>query len=100
MGLKVMVQTLSARSQSFAFQCEDGTQQTACSIAAETLRDITDFHQFKGSPEEGFRALLPEIERLVNAKLNAGRREENGEISIRMGDLLRYGFAQREKAAA
>jgi hypothetical protein len=69
-------------------------------ISAETLRDLTDFHQVKGSQEEGFAALLPEIERLLNAKLQAGRIEENGELSIRAADLLRFGFQARDKTAA
>jgi hypothetical protein len=100
MRLKVTVQTLSARPQSLAFQCEDGMKTISASISAETLRDMTDFHQIKGSPEEGFRALLPEIERLLNAKFQAGRIEESGELSIRAADLLRFGFRARDKAAA
>jgi hypothetical protein len=99
MQLKVMVQTLSARSQGLAFQCENGMKTVSGDISAETLRDLTDFHQVKGSQEEGFRALLPEIERLLNAKFQAGRIEENGELAIRAADLLRFGFQARDKTA-
>jgi hypothetical protein len=42
--------------------------------------------------------LLPEIERLVNAKFDAGRIEKDG-LVIRPVDLLRYGFQRRRKAA-
>jgi hypothetical protein len=100
MQLKVMVPTLGARPQGLAFQCENGMKTVSGSISAETLRDLTDFHQVKGSQEEGFRALLPEIERLLNAKFQAGRIEENGELSIRAADLLRFGFQARDKTAA
>jgi hypothetical protein len=99
MGLKVMVRTLSARPQGLAFQCENGMKTVSGNISAETLRDLTDFHQVKGSQEDGFRALLPEIERLLNAKFQAGRIEENGELSIRAADLLRFGFEARDKTA-
>jgi hypothetical protein len=100
MRLKVIEGTLSVRPQSLAFRCENGMQTVSGSISAETLRDMTDFHQVKGSPEEGFRALLPEIERLLNAKLQARRIDANGELAIRAADLLRFGFQARDKAAA
>jgi hypothetical protein len=100
MRLKVIAGTLSTRPQSLTFQCEHGMKTIGASISSETLRDMTDFHRITGSQEEGFRALLPEIERLLNAKCQAARFEKNGELSIRAADLLRFGFRARYKAAA
>jgi hypothetical protein len=100
MRLKVILPTLKARPRSLAFQCDNGMKHIAGSIAADTLLDIMDFHRIKGTQEYGFQALLPEIERLVNAKSESGKFDENGELSIRTADLLRYGFRERDRTAA
>jgi hypothetical protein len=44
--------------------------------------------------------LLPEIERLANAKYDARRLEEDGGLLIQPADLVRYGFEKRKKRAA
>jgi hypothetical protein len=100
MRLKVILETLSAGPQGPAFQCDNGVKKIGGSIAADTLLDIMDFHRIKGTQEYGFGALLPEIERLLNAKSESGKFEQNGELSIRTADLLRYGFRERVKSAA
>jgi hypothetical protein len=100
MRLKVMIETLAARPRRLAFQCDNDQQNIVGSISVDTLRDMMDFHRVKGGPEDVFRALLPEIERLVNAKYDSGRFDENGELSICTAEILRYGFREREKFAA
>jgi hypothetical protein len=100
MRLKVLIGTLNARPQSLAFQCDNGVKNITGSIAADTLLDIMDFHRIKGSQEYGFQALLPEIERLLNAKSESRKFEPNGELAIRTADLLRHGFRERDKSAA
>ena len=100
MRLKMMAGTLSARPQSLVFQCNNSIKAITASIAADALLDMMDFHRIKGGQEYGFQALLPEIERLVNAKYEAGRIDENGELAIWAADLLRYGFRERGKSAA
>ena len=100
MRLKVILGTLNARPQSLAFQCDNGVKNITGSIAADTLLDMMDFHRIKGSQEYGFQTLLPEIERLLNAKSEAGKFEDNGELAIRTAELLRYGFRERAKSAA
>jgi hypothetical protein len=64
------------------------------------LRDLIDFHRINSTNDEALRALLPELERLVNAKCNAGRFEENGWLVIWPVDLLRYGYQGRDESAA
>jgi hypothetical protein len=71
-----------------------------CGIADAALRDLIDFHRIKGTEDQALRALLTEIERLANAKCDAGRFEENGWLVIWPVDLLRYGYQTRDKSAA
>jgi hypothetical protein len=61
---------------------------------------LIDFHRIKSTESEALRALLPEIERLVNAKYDAERFEENGWLVIWPVDLLRYGYQGRDEPAA
>jgi hypothetical protein len=61
-------------------------------VARDVLRDLLAYHRFEGAGDDVLRALLPEIERLANAKSDAGRLEEDGTLVIRTADLLRYGF--------
>jgi hypothetical protein len=98
-SLTVIVESLEARAEGVLFKCDRGSDTIPCGILALALRDLIDFHRIKSTPEDAFRVLLPEIERLVNAKFDAGRIEKDG-LVIRPVDLLRYGFQRRKKAAA
>jgi len=91
MGLRVAVSTLHAGSQGLSFQCNNGREQIACVISAETLRDLIGFQGLNQMDEGAFRLLLPQIERIVSAKYEVGRIEENGALSICTADILRYG---------
>jgi hypothetical protein len=68
-------------------------------MTAEALCDLAEFHRLRSLDDGALESLLPEIERLVNSKFNAGRLEQNGELWIRASDLLRYGYRERERAA-
>jgi hypothetical protein len=97
-SLTVIADSLVARAEGVLFQCDRGGETISCGILALALRDLIDFHRIKSSEKDAFRVLLPEIERLVNAKYDAGRLESDG-LFIRSVDLLRYGFQRRRKAA-
>jgi hypothetical protein len=62
------------------------------------MRDLLAFCRLEHFGDNAFRALLPEIERLANAKSDAKRFEENGTLVIREVDLLRYGFQAKSAA--
>src|ERR1019366_6066673 len=94
MPLKVIAKSLRIGSLSVSFQCDDGATTIVCGIMGDAFRDLMDFHGLHAPPSEVFRALLPEIERLVNIKHAAGRLEQNGDLMIRAGDLVRYGFKE------
>ena len=83
----------------FQFDCDDG-RVIQCSITDDALRDLIDFHRVKNTDEDTSRVLLPEVERLANAKYDARRLEEDGGLLIRPADLVRYGFEKRKKRAA
>ena len=92
MQLKVIVESLRVGSLSLSFRCTDGETITMCGILGDAFRDLIDFHRLNVPEGEAFRALLPEIERLINMKHRAGQLEHNGEIMIRTADLVRYGL--------
>jgi hypothetical protein len=69
-------------------------------ITQDALDDLTQFHRLDISKDEPLNALVMQIERIANAKFNAGRVEVNGEIVIRPLDLLRYGFNAINDSAA
>jgi hypothetical protein len=98
-SLTVLPESLDAQAKGVLFQCDRGGTIIQCGIATLALRDLIDFHRIKGTEDEAFRALLPEIERLLNAKCEAGRFEKTGWLVIWPVDLLRYGFRRRKKAA-
>jgi hypothetical protein len=99
-SLRVVFDSLSAQSQGLFFQCDRDGKIIQCGIADVALRDLIDFHRLKSSENKALRALLPEIERLANAKCDAGRFEENGWLVIWPVDLLRYGYQGRDRSAA
>jgi hypothetical protein len=96
----VLAESLDAQAAGMLFQCDRGGTIIQCGIAALALCDLIDFHRVKGSEDAAFRTLLPEIERLLKAKCDAGRFEKTGWLLIWPVDLLRYGFRGRRKAAA
>jgi hypothetical protein len=80
-------------SQSVCFHLDDGTNIVPCTVAGQVLLDLADHYFLScGTMTAAFSLLLPEVERLVNAKYGYGRLEENGELVIGTADLLRYGF--------
>ena len=100
MSLSVMAGNFKAQSEGVGFQCSCDGKIIQCGIANAALRDLIDFHSIKSTEDAAFRTLLPEIERLANAKCDAGRFEENGWLVIWPVDLLRYGYQGRDKSAA
>jgi hypothetical protein len=99
-SLKVIFDSFSAQSKGVCFQCDGGGKIIQCGIADVAIRDLIDFHRIKDTEDKEVRALLTEIERLVNAKCDAGRFEENGWLVIWPVDLLRYGYQGRKRSAA
>jgi hypothetical protein len=89
-SLRVVAGRLDLSSDSIVCQLDDGVTRVVCTIARQALRDLGDYHQLSGSEEAVFSQLLPEIERLANAKSEAGLFDQNGELSIGTADLLRY----------
>jgi hypothetical protein len=98
-SLTVILESLEAHSNGVLFRCDAGDGQIVCGITDTALRDLIDFHRIKSTAADASRAFLPEIERLANAKRDAGQFEEHGGLLIRPGDLLRYGFQGRKQAA-
>jgi hypothetical protein len=100
MSLRVIAKSLSAQLEGLCFQCDRDGHPIQCGIADLALRDLIDFHRLNSTRDKALRLLLPEIERLANAKCDAGRFEENGWLVIWPIDLLRYGFQGRNMSAA
>jgi hypothetical protein len=98
--LRVVAGSLEALPEGLRFQCAHGDKTVQCGIVDTALLDLIGFHRTKQTEDNPFRVLLPEIERLVNAKHDAGRFEEDGWIVVQTVDLLRYGFRGRTKSAA
>jgi hypothetical protein len=96
----VIPRSLDAQSDGIRFQCRLGDKIIECGIVDVALRDLVSFHRIKKADDKPLGVLLPEFERLVAAKYEAGRFEEDGWIVIRSADLLRYGFRRRVKSAA
>jgi hypothetical protein len=100
MSLKIVFDSLTARSNGLSFQCDREGRRLPCGIADIALRELVDFHRIKSNEKKALLGVLPEIERLVNAKCEAERFEENGSLVIWPVDLLRYGYQGRESPAA
>jgi hypothetical protein len=99
-SLRVVFDSFNAQPEGLCFQCDCDGAIIQCGIADVALRDLIDFHRIKSTQDEALRALLPEIERLANAKCDAGRFEENGWLVIWPVDLLRYGYQGHDESAA
>ena len=99
MSLRVIAGSLKAQAAGLSFQIGGEGETLDCEVASEVLRDLLAYHRFEGAGDDAVRALLPEIERLANAKSDAGRLEEDGTLVIRTADLLRYGFQDKSAAS-
>ena len=98
--LRVVAGSLKAQPEGLRFQCAHGDKTVQCGIVDTALLDLIGFHRIQQTQDGPFRVLLPEIERLVNAKHDAGRFEEDGWIVVQAVDLVRYGFQGRTTSAA
>lgn len=78
--------------QGISLLFSDGDAKVACSVTPGVIEDLASYHRLTFSREEIFHVVLPLLDRLASTKYHAGRLEENGEIVIRVADLLRYGF--------
>jgi hypothetical protein len=99
-SLRVIAESVSAKSKGLRFRCDRDGHPVDCGIADAALRELVDFHRFNGSEDRALQAVLAELERITNAKCEAGRFEENGCLVIRPVDLLRYGYHGRDRSAA
>jgi hypothetical protein len=99
-SLRVIPGSFRARSAALLFQCDQDGKTIDCGLASDALRDLLFIYRLDRSGRHGFRALLPEIERLANAKSETGRFEDDGALVIRTADLLRYGFQAKSAADA
>jgi hypothetical protein len=99
-SLRVIAESVRAESKGLCFQCDRDGRPIQGGIVDAALRELIDFHRFNGGKEKALQALLPEIERLTNAKCDAGRFEENGRLVIWPVDLLRYGYQGQDGSAA
>ncbi len=97
-SLRVIAGSLEAHPAGLSFKCGREGETIVCGVASDVLRDLLYFHRLEG--DDAFRALLPEIERLANAKSEAGRFEEDGALVIRSVDLLRFGFGGKSSRSA
>ena len=98
--LNVIAGSIDVQPKAISFRCVGEGGYIECRMTAAALRNLVEFHRFRYLDEDAFETLLPEIERLVNSKFNAGRLDENGELWIRVVDLLRYGYRERNATAA
>jgi hypothetical protein len=99
-SLTLVPESLERLADGVRFQCDCGASKIVGGITDAALHDLIDFHRVKSATPDASRVLLAEIERLANAKCDAGRFEEDGRLLIRPVDLLRHGFGRRRKAAA
>jgi hypothetical protein len=97
--LTVIAGSLEADPEGLRFECGQGDKTIHCGIVDTALHDLIGFHRITKTGDP-LRVLLPEIERLVNAKYDAGRFDEDGWIVVRSVDLLRFGFRARTQSAA
>jgi hypothetical protein len=98
--LKLVPGTINVESNALSFQCVDGAKAIACSITAGALDDILQYHRLEASNDDVDEALVNKIERILNAKVSAGRTEPDGSLVIKTIDALRYGFREVDHSAA
>lgn len=92
MTFRVVGGKLELRSNSLACQLREGNRILTCTVSRQALRDLGGYHQLQISDEAVFSRLLPEIERLANERIRAGRMDETGSVTIGTSDLVRYGL--------
>jgi hypothetical protein len=97
-SLTLTAESLETQTDGISFRCDCGGKNTLqCGITDIALRDLVGFHHLDSIDAEAYgRVLLPEIERLANAKYEVGRLEEDGGLLIRSTDLVRFGFGKRK----
>jgi hypothetical protein len=98
--LKLVPGTINVESNALSFRCGDGAKSIDCSITAGALDDILQYHRLEASNDDVDEALLNKIERILNAKSNAGRIGPDGSLVIKTIDVLRYGFREGDHSAA
>jgi hypothetical protein len=98
--VSAIVGDIEATSDGLLFQCEISERIIQCGIFEQALRDLLDFHRDNSSEDEIYRAVLSEIERIVTAKFQSRRFEDNGWLVVWPVDLLRYGYWRRVHSAA
>jgi hypothetical protein len=92
--LKVVTGGLDVKAEGVRFRLSDGAKIVSCFVTHFALQDLGSHHLIGSNTTDlqAFSELLPEIEHLANAKYNAGRAEDDGEIAIGTADLLRHGL--------
>jgi hypothetical protein len=97
-SLTLTAESLKTQTDGITFRCDCGAGRTLqCGITDIALRDLVGFHHLDSIDADAYgRVLLPEIERLANAKYEVGRLEEDGGLLIRSTDLVRFGFGSRK----
>jgi hypothetical protein len=97
-SLTIIAKSLMAHTDGFTFQADADGKIVKCDVTSVALADLVDFHHIKIAAADALQVILPEIERLANAKYDAGRLEEDGGLLIRSTDLVRYGFQMGKQA--
>jgi hypothetical protein len=70
-SLTVRLESLEAHAEGVLFRCDCGDGDIVCAITDTALRDLIDFYRIKSTAADASRVLLPELERIVNAKCDA-----------------------------
>jgi hypothetical protein len=100
-SLTILMGSFKQTGAGDTFRCDCGDGKIIqCAIADIALRDLVDYHRTNKTAADVSQVLLAEIERIANAKFNAGRFEEDGSLVIRAADIVRFGFQVRKKRAA
>ena len=91
---------LGLLSDSIACRLRDGDRILTCIVSRQALRDLGDYHQLYGSDEALFSRLLPQVERLANERVRAGRVDESGNVTIGTAEPVRHGLGLLRADAA
>jgi hypothetical protein len=92
--LNVIPGQLDIQNESIRLRLSDGETTVSCSVSRFVLQDLISHHLpgVNVTDLQAFGELLPGIAHLANAKYDAGRTDDNGEIMIGTADLLRHGL--------
>jgi hypothetical protein len=91
--LKIIPGTITVENEMMRFWCSAGESSLPCNIGRHAFDELIQFYGLEWS-STSIDVLIEAIETIVNEKLSAGRLEQNGVLSIRPIDILRYGAAQ------